>query len=94
MQCAFTDGAPARLSNDIIAFLRNKAGEVWHIDLQKNNQAATVQEQKEQKKSLLIEELSRESIVAQTLQLFAGSKVTRVRQNDAANESPESGSEN
>lgn len=98
LSCSFADGAPTHLSADIIAFLNKRAGEVWRIEQQNNVQTSTLHEQKEQKKNLLIEELSHEEIVSKTLASFSGAKVVRVRQEaddkEAAPDKEHSESEN
>ena len=63
----------------MVQFLRQKAGENWQIKRQ-NGGELTIKEKKEEKKNLLIEELSKTPIVTQVLKSFINSKVSKIKQ--------------
>lgn len=79
LTCDFTPETPSQLSGDLVRFLQQKAGENWQIIQKKNAEAQTIKEKKDEKQNLLIHELEKTPVIAQALQSFVGSKVSKVK---------------
>lgn len=79
LTCDFTPETPSQLSGDLVCFLQQKAGENWQIIQKKNAEAQTIKEKKDEKQNLLIHELEKTPVIAQALQSFVGSKVSKVK---------------
>lgn len=79
LTCDFTTETPTQLSGELVRFLQQKAGESWQIVHKKNADAQTIKEKKDEKQNLLIHELEKTPVIAQVLQSFSGSKVSKVK---------------
>ncbi len=87
--CFILPEAPERLGSDLIRFLKEKAKENWHIQIKDNVTEKTLKEQKQTQQSQLMEELSREPVIVQTLALFPRAQINHIRQNIDLNETTE-----
>ncbi len=89
LTCLILPEAPAHLGADLIKFLKTKANEDWRIQQKSDITAETLTEKKAARHNQLVEELSQEPVIAQTLALFPKSKIKRIRQNIELTESEE-----
>ena len=89
LTCLILPEAPAHLGADLIKFLKTKANEDWRIQQKSDITAETLTEKKAARHNQLVEELSQEPVIAQTLALFPKSKIKRIRQNIDLSESEE-----
>ena len=89
LTCLILPEAPAHLGADLIKFLKTKANEDWRIQQKSDITAETLTEKKAARHNQLVEELSQEPVIAQTLALFPKSKIKRIRQNIDLTESEE-----
>ena len=89
LTCLILPEAPAHLGVDLIKFLKTKANEDWRIQQKNDITAETLTEKKAARHNQLVEELSQEPVIAQTLALFSKSKIKRIRQTVDLSESEE-----